>query len=137
MSFNEAKEIELKWCKGKQFQFSNGTLSCFLGIWSRGSFSSTMDMDWSLNHSLQRNRPLKRELNQTHLQQLSQIPNPSQTHLSHLIEALNQLAKREVPSFMRDKRRLTLCYSWLIIWKSTPIWPLGIVQPTHWRQLKS
>ena len=102
LSFNKAKEIELKWCKGKQFQFSNGTLSCFLGICSRGSFSSTVDMDWSLNHSLQRNRPLKRKLNQTHLRQLSQIPNPSQTHLSHLIEALNQLAKREVPSFMRD-----------------------------------
>ena len=31
---------------------------------------------------------MKREQNQTHLQQLSQ------THFSHLIEALNQLAKR-------------------------------------------
>ena len=47
-----------------------------------------------MNHCLQKDRPLNRELNQTHLQQLSQIPNLSQTHFSHLIEALNQLAKR-------------------------------------------
>ena len=67
---------------------------------------------------------MKRELNQTHLQQLSQ------THLSHLIEALNQLAKRGA-QFCERLEEVGIVLQLSHYMKSTPIWPIGIVQPTH------